>query len=321
MKKILAVLLVAVMLFSLLACGGGEPAEIRIAGMKGPTTMGLVKLIDDSEKGLSKNTYHFSLKGKANEITPLLIKGELDMAALPANVAATLYKNTNGAIEVLAINTLGVLNIVTKGVEINSFEDLKGKTIYATGKGTTPEYAIRYLLTQNGINPDEDVTFEWKNEAAEIGTRFSTDAEIIALLPQPYVTSVLVQNADAKIALDLSNEWDALENGTSLVTGVLVVRKDFAEKNPQAVADFLAEYEASVAYCNENLDGAAKLIVNMGILGAEPVAKRAIPNCHVTFIKGEAMKTKLKGYLGTLYEQDPASIGGAMPGDDFYYTK
>ncbi|MBQ8907030.1 MAG: ABC transporter substrate-binding protein [Clostridia bacterium] len=320
MKKLLACLLVAVMLFSLIACGGGTPAEIRIAGMKGPTTMGLVKLMDDSKNGLSYNTYDFSLKGKANEITPLLIKGELDMAALPANVAATLYKNTNGAIEVLAINTLGVLNIVTKGVEINSLEDLKGKTVYATGKGTTPEYSIRYLLTQNGIDPAE-VNFEWTNEASEVGTRFSTSDEIVALLPQPYVTSVLVQNPTAKIALDLSDEWDALENGSSLVTGVLVARKEFVDANPHAVAKFLEEYEASVAYCNENLDGAAELIVNAGILGAAPVAKRAIPHCHVTFIAGNAMKTKLKGYLEALYAQDPTSVGGALPSDDFYYTK
>ena len=166
-----------------------------------------------------------------------------------------------------------------------------------------------------------EVTFEWTNEASEIGGRFATADEMIALLPQPYVTSVLVQNPTAKVALDLSDEWDALENGSSLVTGVLVVRKDFAEKNPHAVVKFLEEYEASVAYCNENLDGAANLIVNAGILGNVNIAKRAIPNCHITFIKGNDMKTKLKGYLEALYAQDPTSVGGEMPGDDFYYTK
>jgi NitT/TauT family transport system substrate-binding protein len=207
--------------------------QVNVTVLSGTTGFGMAPLMQSHADGKAALNYNFKVEADASNVNAALINGTVDIAALPTNAASVVYNKTGGAVQLLAINTLGVLNIVTKGVEINSFEDLKGKTIYATGKGTTPEYAIRYLLTQNGINPDEDVTFEWKNEAAEIGTRFSTDAEIIALLPQPYVTSVLVQNADAKIALDLSNEWDALENGTSLVTGVLVVRKDFAEKNPK----------------------------------------------------------------------------------------
>jgi len=297
-----------------------EPVDIRIGGLKGPTSMGLVQLMEKAEKGEAKNNYTFTMAGSADEITPKLIKGELDMAAVPANLASVLYNNTEGKIKILAVNTLGVVYIVEKGNNIQSFEDLKGKTIYATGKGSTPEYTLRYLLSENGIDPNKDVTFEWKSEPAEVVALFSEMENGVAMMPQPYVTVAQTQLEDLRIAINLSEEWDALDNGSDLITGVMIVRKDFAEKYPEQIAAFLDEYEESIDFVNTNIPEAAKLIDKYGIVKA-PVAEKAIPYCNIHFIKGREMKTSMQGYLNVLFEQNPKSIGGKLPADDFYLEK
>jgi len=297
-----------------------EPVDIRIGGLKGPTSMGLVQLMEKAEKGEAKNNYTFTMAGSADEITPKLLKGELDMAAVPANLASVLYNNTEGKIKILAVNTLGVVYIVEKGNNIQSFEDLKGKTIYATGKGSTPEYTLRYLLSENGIDPDKDVTFEWKSEPAEVVALFSEMENGVAMMPQPYVTVAQTQLEGLRIAINLSEEWDALDNGSDLITGVMIVRKDFAEKYPEQIAAFLDEYEESIDFVNTNIPEAAKLIDKYGIVKA-PVAEKAIPYCNIHFIKGREMKTSMQGYLNVLFEQNPKSIGGKLPADDFYFEK
>lgn len=297
-----------------------EPVDIRIGGLKGPTSMGLVQLMEKAEKGEAKNNYTFTMAGSADEITPKLLKGELDMAAVPANLASVLYNNTEGKIKILAVNTLGVVYIVEKGNNIQSFEDLKGKTIYATGKGSTPEYTLRYLLSENGIDPNKDVTFEWKSEPAEVVALFSEMENGVAMMPQPYVTVAQTQLEDLRIAINLSEEWDALDNGSDLITGVMIVRKDFAEKYPEQIAAFLDEYEESIDFVNTNIPEAAKLIDKYGIVKA-PVAEKAIPYCNIHFIKGREMKTSMQGYLNVLFEQNPKSIGGKLPADDFYLEK
>lgn len=296
------------------------PAAIRIGGLKGPTSMGMVKLMQDAEDGASKNSYEFTIAGSADEVTPKLIQGDLDMAAVPANLASVLYNNTKGEVQLLAINTLGVIYICEKGEAIESLEDLKGKTIYATGKGSTPEYALRYILSENGIDPDTDVTLEWKSEPTEVVAVMSeADENTVAMLPQPYVTVAQSSVEGLRIAIDLNKEWDALENGSQFLTGVLVVRKDFAEQNPDAVKTFLEEYQASTEYVNANTDDAAALIEKFDIVKAA-IAKKALPYCNITFSDGEAMKDSMNGYLQVLFDQNPKSVGGAMPGDDFYYA-
>lgn len=297
-----------------------EGVDIRIAGMKGPTSMGLVSLLDKSEKGESKNNYTFTLAGAPDEITPKLVKGELDIAAVPANLASILYNNTNGKIKVLAVNTLGVLYIVEQGETVKNFADLKGKTIYSTGKGTTPEYALKYLLAQNGLDPEKDVTFEWKNEATEIVAVLKNDPTAIAMLPQPYVTVAQTQIEGLKSSISLNDEWNKLNNGSMLVTGVVVVRDEFAKENPEQIAMFLDEYKNSIDYVNSNTDEASALIEQFDIFKG-PVAKKALPYCNISFMEGSEMKSAVSGYLKTLFEQNPKSIGEKMPADDFYYQR
>ena len=349
-KKLLALGLSLALTLSLAACGqkaekpaqteepaqSEEPAEVpeapefRIAALKGPTAMGLVELMslsdtvnemmEGKENVVStKNTYDFTLAGSADEVTPALIKGDLDMACVPANLAAVLYGKTEGAVEVLAVNTLGVLYIVENGETVQSMADLKGQTIVAAGKGSTPEYALRYLLSENGIDPDKDVTIDWKSEHSECVAALASGQASIALLPQPFVTVAQTKIEGLRMALDLTAEWDALDNGSGLITGVIVARRDVVEANPGAVDAFLAEYEASVEWVNANNADAAQLISEYGIVEAAPVAEKALPYCNIVCITGSEMKEKLSGYLQVLADAEPSSVGGTLPADDFYY--
>ena len=199
-----------------------------------------------------------------------------------------------------------------------SVADLAGKTIYATGKGSTPEYALRYILSENGIDPDTGVTIEWKSEPTEVVGALSAAEEGIAMLPQPFVTVAQSSVEGLRVAIDLTEAWNALDNGSTLFTGVLVIRRDFAETYPEAVKAFLAEYEASTKYINENVADGAQLVEKYGIVKAA-VAEKAIPYCNITYIAGEDMVAPMNGYLQVLFDQNPKSIGGAMPGEDFYY--
>ena len=295
-----------------------EPIDIRIAGLKGPTSMGMVKLMEDAEEGKAANNYTFTISGSADEVTPKLTQGDLDIAAVPANLAAVLYNNTNGAVQLLAVNTLGVLYIVEKGETINSLADLKGKTIYATGKGSTPEYALKYILAQNGLDADKDVTIEWKTEPTEVVQTLAQTDGAIAMLPQPYVTVAQTQVQGLRVAIDLNKAWNDLNNGSMFLTGVLVVRSDFAKQHPDQIAAFLKEYQASTEWVNANTADAAQLIEKYDIVKAA-VAEKALPYCNITYLAGSDMKAATAGYLQVLFDQNPKSVGGKLPGDDFYY--
>lgn len=347
-KKVLSAVLALAMAASLAACGGAaavsstepasepaateapaettetaaESAGIRIAGLKGPTTMGLVNLIAHAEAGQTTQDYAFTMYGAADELVPLLVKGELDAAAIPANLAATLYQKTGGALEVACINTLGVLYVVELGNNIQSVEDLKGATIVTTGKGTTPEYVLRYVLSQNGIDPDKDVTIEYLSEATEVAARLTTpttdSSTIVAMLPQPFVTSVVAQSkGGVRVALDMNEEWQKVA-GSRLVTGVTVVRKEFAEANPDVMAQLMTDYAASVESVTADLSGTAALCEQYGVVAKAALAEKALPSCNIVFETGDEMKTDLTAYLQVLYDADPASVGGALPGEDFY---
>lgn len=292
------------------------PEVIRVSALKGPTAMGMIKLMDDNSEN---SGFEFTIAGAADEITPALVQGNTDIACVPANLASVLYNKTEGGVKVLAVNTLGVLYIVQNGEPtIASVSDLAGKTIYASGKGATPEYALRYILTQNGLDPDSDVTIEWKSEHSECLSALVTDEGSAAMLPQPFVTTAQTKNEGVSVVLDLNSEWEALNNGSALVTGVVIARTEFAEQYPDALNSFLEEYSASVEYVNANTADAAQLIGKFDIVPAA-VAEKALPKCNIVFISGAEMKEKLSGYLSVLYESEAASVGGALPGDDFYY--
>lgn len=297
-----------------------EAVDIKVGSLKGPTSMGLVYLMDQAKKGEAANNYEFKMAAAADELLPAMISGELDIVLVPANVASILYNKTQGGVTVIDINTLGVLYMVSGDTSIQKMEDLKGKTIYMTGKGTTPDYVLNYLLTENGLTAD-DVSLEYKSEATEVAAMLAEDAAAIGVLPQPFVTAACAQNEKLSVVMDLTEEWAAVqgEGGSSLVTGVTVVRNEFLQENGAAVDKFLEEHAASAAYANENVTEAAVLVAEAGIIEKAPVAEKAMPKCNITYIDGEEMMTALSGYLEVLYNQDASSVGGNLPGEDFYY--
>ncbi|MGN1148535.1 MAG: ABC transporter substrate-binding protein [Lachnospiraceae bacterium] len=318
-KKKIAAVLVLTMCMMLAGCGRSEGAQIRVGALKGPTTIGLLHLMEEAENSKTQNSYTFTMAVGADELTPLLVKGELDIALVPANVAAILYNKTQGGISVIDINTLGVLYMVSGNEKIKSFEDLKGQTIYLTGKGTTPDYVLQYLLSANGIGLEE-VTLEYRSEATEVAALLAENPDGIGLLPQPFVTVACAQNEQLSICLSMTEEWQKVqgEEGSSLVTGVTVVRNEFLQENPEAVALFLEEHAESTAYTESNLEDTAALCAKAEIIAKEQVAVKAIPFCNITCITGDEMKQALAGYLEVLYELNPEAVGGSLPGDDFY---
>ena len=320
MKKLLSLLLVFLLLFSATALADSSPVPVKVGALKGPTAMGLVKLMADNRD--ESGSYEFSLMGAVDEITPLLLKGELDICALPANLASVLYNNSQGQIQVLAINTLGEIYIVEAGETLQTPQDLKGKTIFASGKGATPEYALNLVLAINGIDPQKEVTIEWKSEHAECVAALTTTDNAIAMLPQPFVTTAQMKNPHIRVALDLNSLWEEStpqeEAASALITGVVVARKAFIDQNPEKVQAFLQGYQASVTYVNQNTADAAQLIGEFDIIPAQ-VAEKALPYCNIVFIQGSEMQQKLQGYLSVLFAQNPKAVGGQLPDEAFYF--
>ena len=299
-----------------------EPVAVRTAALKGPTAMGLVRFMSEVDAGnLADNDYSFDIYASADEVTPLIAKSEVDVAAVPANLASVLYNKTEGGVRVIAINTLGVLYIVEQGDSVQSVADLAGKTIYASGKGSTPEYGLAYVLEKNGLTIGEDVQVEWASEHSEALAQLMADPDGVAMLPQPFVTTAQAKNDQIRVALDLTEEWDAVQTGderSSMVTGVAIVRSAFADEHPEAVDAFLEHYAESVDFVNENVAEAAELVGAYDIVAAQ-VAEKAIPACNIVCVTGEDMAERLSGYLDVLAEQNPEAVGGSVPGDDFYY--
>ncbi len=338
MKKLLAFVLAFCMIFALVSCNGdtnetttstSEPeteisktdTTIRVTALKGPTGMGMAKLMEDDETGASANDYEFTIAASPEEARNALIAGTTDIAALPVNLAAVLY-NKGVDIRFIAINTLGVLYILENGNAISSVEDLRGKTIYATGQGSTPQYILEYLLTKNGIDPEKDVTIEYIAEHAELATKLATNDVAIGILPEPNVTSALSAaaqngNTSLRIALDVTEEWNKFGEG-ELVQGCIVATNEFITEHPAAFEAFLTEYAASADYVVNNEDEASLLIEKFGIIPKAALAKKAIPNANICFVDGEDGIAYMQNILTVLYEANASSVGGQLPADAFY---
>lgn len=291
-----------------------DDTALRIGSLKGPTSLGLLSMMEQTNL-----PYTYTMATAADEILPLMIKGDLDIALIPANVASVLYNKMEGELTVIDINTLGVLYLVSADTSVTSFADLAGKTIYLTGKGSTPDYALQYLLTQNGVDLSS-VTLEYKSEATEVAAVLAENSEAYGFLPQPFVTSACMQNESLQVLLSASDAWDEVSDGSRMVTGVTVVRNEVLENTPEAVEQFLEEHAKSTSTVMEDVDHAAALAVEQGIIAKEPIAKKAIPECNLVTITREEMKEALSGYLNVLYELDPSSVGGTLPSDSFYYV-
>lgn len=298
---------------------GSEDADaMRIGSLKGPTTMGLVNLMEAAEDGSAEGDYHFTMETQPDAIASEIVSGDIDVALLPANMASIVYNKTQGGVSVIDINTLGVLYCVTGDDSITSAADLAGHTVYSTGQGATPEYALNYLLEKNGVT---DCTVEFRPEATEIASLLAADSSAVAVLPQPFVTVAEMQNDQLHTAFSLTDAWDAVsDDGSRLLTGVTIVRRDYLNEHKDAVDLFLRESSASVDKANSSVPETAALVVKYGIIEKEPVAEKALPECQLVCVTGQEMKDSLSGYLNVLYNASAESVGGSLPGDDFYYV-
>ena len=300
--------------------GDNCQAGVRVGSLKGPTSMGLVYLMDKAQKGETENHYEFTMTGAADELVGKIASGDLDIALIPANVASVLYTKTQKNVTVLDINTLGVLYVVASDDSITSVADLKGKTVYMTGKGTTPEYVMNYLLKENGLAAG-DVDLQFKSEATEVASLLKENPDAIGVLPQPFATAACIQNEALKPVVDLTEAWNALnqDSGSMLVTGVTIVRSDFLRENRAPIQMFLEDHKESAQYAVDHVEETAELVAAAGIVEKAPIAKKALPYCNIVCMTGQEMKDALSGYLNVLYEQDAKSVGGQLPGDEFYY--
>lgn len=334
-KRILCAVLCLVTVLALVACGKKDPdassisnsdpdpipvptVDVHTMVISGPTGVGAAKMMADNAAKGADTPYTFTVAAGNEEVTPALANGEVDIACVATNLAGTLY-NKDVDIQVLAVNTLGVLYILEKGNTVTNVADLSGKTIYATGQGANPEYILKYVLSQNGLDPERDVDIQWMTPQ-EITAKMSSGASGVCMLPVPAATALLLKDSGVRQALDLTQEWDAVAN-SSLVMGCIVARTQFIEEHPEAVEAFLAEYAQSVNFMADpdNLDRAAEMVAQFNITANAAVAKAAIGSCNLTYLDGNAMRDAIQSYFEILFQANPASIGGSIPDDAFYY--
>ena len=326
LKKIMTIILVSLLLLYFSSCNNDyknqdDKIDINVGTLKGPTGLSMLKLIQDANDNNTSNNYKFTVAGDPTEIAAKIANGQVDIGSLPTNMASALYNKTNSNLQILNINTLGVLYILTKGENVNNINDLKGKTIYATGQGATPEYALEFILERNNLKVGEDVYIEYLSEHSELATKLVSGDVSIAMLPEPFVTQVTMKDSDINVSIDLTSEWDKVVNSESVLTmGCLVARRDFIESNEDAVNKFIEEFKTSIMYTNENILEASKLSEQYDIM-PESVAQKAIPSCNIVYIDGLEMKNKCSKFLNILYNYNPKSVGGNLPGEEFYYQQ
>lgn len=320
MRRKLGITVMAVMLFLLASFPvfSNPASEVRLGVLKGPTGIGASYLLSQNDNGETKNRYSVTVLAEATDMIAQVAAGQIDIAAIPTNAAASLYNKTNGGVRVAALNTAGVLYILENGKTVSTVADLKGKTIYTVGQGSNPEYVLRYILSENGIDPDKDVEIVFM-DSAELTTRAAAGGIGICMLPVPAVTTVLIKNPDIRIALDMTEEWNRIGNGSILTMGCVVVRTDFLKEHPAEVRFFLEDYEKSIVFVQDNNDEAAQLCAQYEIVPSAAVARKAIPDCNLIFTAGaDSIRSALEGYLKVLYDSNPKAVGGKMPGEDFY---
>lgn len=328
MKKLLAIILTLTLVFAFAGCGSNKDlvssapevytaVDMSVACMTGPTGIGMAKLMADAEAKTTANNYSFTVATAATDITGKFLNGEINIASVPTNVAATLYNKSEGKVRMLAVNTYGVLSILEKGDTIKSVADLKGKTVYSTGKGQNPEFILKYILTENGIDPEKDVTINFVSSEDLVAKLISGEAEV-AMAPEPAATTVMVKNQELNRVLSINDEW-AKVSDTKLMMGCVIALDSYIEANPKAVEKFLEEYEASIKFASENIDETATHCATYKITASDVIAKKAIPTCNLCYVTGKDMKNNVNGYYGVLFNADPTSIGGKLPADDLYY--
>lgn len=296
-----------------------EPVNVTIAGLKGPTSIGMIKMID--EKALQNDNYNveYVQESAPDSLTGKIINGEIQISSVPINLASVLYNKTQGKVQLLAVNTIGNLYIV--GTEdLNAISQLENKTIGMSAKGSTPDFAMNYILNKSGLEGKTELNYSLDH--ATLAQSVIAEDTKIALLPQPFATQTMLKNPNVKMLIDLNEAWnDASEGSSQLYTGCIIVNKEFAENNPEFISEFLNQYEQSVNWVLENQKDASVLVAKHEIMPDAALVEKAIPYCGITFKNAEEAKSGLNDFYKVLFDSNPASVGGSMPDDEFYFTK
>lgn len=314
-KKIFAVL----SLMSAVLLGGcaTKPVEpLEVAALNGPTGIGMVQMLEEME-GAENPKYNIVLYQSPDEIVGKVVSGELDIACVPSNLGAVLYNKTEGGIKLLGMNTLGVLYIVENGQTVQNIEDLKGKTILSSGKDSTPEFVLNYILNEAGLVPGEDITVEFMGNHSDIASKLMAEEGTIALLPEPFVTTVLAKDENIRMAIDVNEAWNSL-NQMDLPMGIIVANANVVKDNAKGIEAFLKDYEASVKFVDENLEDAAALVEKFGIVPNAALAKVAIPKCNIVYRDSSDSEDSLNKFYEILEQANPKAVGGKLPDEAFY---
>ncbi|MCT4606987.1 MAG: ABC transporter substrate-binding protein [Marinisporobacter sp.] len=334
MKKIVSFMMIFVLLFTIVGCSKQEAPEkntkeekvvekeaVKIAGLKGPTSIGMIKMFEEKPLLGENIDASYEVEATPDLLVSKLLSKEVDFAALPTNVAAKLY-NKGAGYKLAAVNTLGVLYVMTQGEEINNWEALKGKKINVIAKGSNPDVVFKYLLEKNGLDSEKDVKLDYTLSHAELAQAVAAGKIDIAVLPEPFVTMVSMKNKNAKIVMNIQEEWKkALGEDAALLQGCLVVREEFAQENPQAVKSFLEEYEKSINWVNENASQAGTLVEKHGIGMKAKMAEMAIPRCNIVFKDAKNSQKTVEEYLKVIYDFSAKDVGGKLPDENFYYNQ
>lgn len=324
---LLALLTICFLVSALTGCGSktkqtskskDTAVKTNVSMVKGFSSISMVNLMEKNEKGKAANNYQFSVATAPDEVMSKLVTQEIDIAAVPTNMAASLYQKTKGNVVMLAVNTLGVVKVVTTDPSIKRLEDLKGKSVVGAGQGAIPEYTFNDILAKKGLKPQQDIQISYKPGHEEVASLISSNQVQIATLPEPTLSQVMATNKKVRVIADLNTEWEALHPNTIMAQGCVVVTKKFLEKHPQAVTRFMKEYQASAQKVHSDLQGTSTLCDKFNII-PEKVAKTAIPKSHQVFVTGKEAEKKLTPFFKVLYEANPKSVGGAVPDSAFYY--
>lgn len=322
-------LLMGWVLFSILLLGGcsawdkayeqAGSSSFTVASISGPAALGFVKAM---EPGINPqvrlgDTVQYTFEADEEAMYAQLLEGKADMAVVPAETAAKLYREGAGY-QLAAVNTGGYLYLLSADESINAVSDLRGKAVTIVGEGSAADVVFRHLLTQAGIDPDNDLTLTYA-ESAETAMENVTNSGLI-LLSEPWVTDLLDENNDFSIALDIREEW-MRANGEGVPLTCLIVKKEIPVDRAEEWDLFVADYQDSIEWINNNPAETAELLDKHEIGITKEQAEGVISRSNLEYLDATKAKSAVEKYLNLFLEANPDAIGGSMPDTEFYLEK
>ncbi|MDX9846980.1 MAG: MqnA/MqnD/SBP family protein [Tenuifilaceae bacterium] len=301
-----------------LGCNQGSKSKdyVTIATLKGPSAMGMIKLID-SLNHTSDKRIRVEILNEPIQVRKMVIDGTADFAILPTTMAAILY-NRGIDYQLAAIPVWGTLYLFGTDTTITAWNMLRGKTINLMGKGMTPDVLFKHLLIENGINPDVDVRLDYRFPThIDLANAVAAGQAKLGVISEPLVSLVMERNSKIKAIFDLNAEWQKVMDMPIAQTAFLV-KGELANANKELVDRILKSYDYSTQWVNQNPDSAAHLIVKYDILPSVEVARKSIPRSNLYFSRVRSIRMEIESYLNVFYQMNPDIVGGRLPDENFY---